>query len=112
MELSPSAHVDTFCRDHLPPFDQWPELLFDIPELSYPDRLNCAQALLDATIARYGPDRRCLLTPTGQWTYGELRDHADRVARLLTEDLGLATGNRVLLRGPNTPGWWPAGSAS
>lgn len=103
MELSPSAHVDTFCRDHLPPFDQWPELLFDIPELAYPDRLNCAQALLDATIARYGPDRRCLLTPTGQWTYGELRDHADRVARLLTEDLGLATGNRVLLRGPNTP---------
>ncbi|MFD0401120.1 AMP-binding protein [Kitasatospora sp. NPDC127121] len=103
MELSPSAHVDTFCRDHLPPFDQWPELLFDIPELAYPDRLNCAQALLDATITRYGPDRRCLLTPTGQWTYGELRDHADRVARLLTEDLGLATGNRVLLRGPNTP---------
>ncbi|MFJ2809749.1 AMP-binding protein [Kitasatospora sp. NPDC087271] len=103
MELSPSAHVDTFCRDHLPPFDQWPELRFDIPELSYPDRLNCAQALLDGTIARYGPDRRCLLTPTDQWTYGELRDHADRVARLLTEDLGLATGNRVLLRGPNTP---------
>ncbi|MFJ3217751.1 AMP-binding protein [Kitasatospora sp. NPDC086801] len=103
MELSPSAHVDTFCRDHLPPFDQWPELLFELPELSYPDRLNCAQALLDGSIARYGPDRRCLLTPTDQWTYGELRDHADRVARLLTEDLGLATGNRVLLRGPNTP---------
>ncbi len=103
MELSPSAHVDTFCRDHLPPFEQWPELLFDIPELAYPDRLNCAAALLDDTIARLGPDRRCLLTPTEQWSYGRLRDHADRIARLLTEDLGLATGNRVLLRGPNTP---------
>ncbi len=103
MELSPSAHVDTFCRDHLPPFEQWPELLFELPELAYPDRLNCAAALLDDTIARLGPDRRCLLTPTGQWTYGELRDHTDRIARLLTEDLGLTTGNRVLLRGPNTP---------
>lgn len=103
MELSPSAHVDTFCRDHLPPFEQWPELLFELPELIYPDRLNSAAALLDDTIERLGPDRRCLLTPTGGWSYGELRDHADRIARLLTEDLGLVTGNRVLLRGPNTP---------
>ncbi|MBV2155885.1 AMP-binding protein [Kitasatospora sp. SUK 42] len=107
MELSPSAHVDTFCRDHLPPFDQWPELLFDLPELKYPDRLNCASALLDDTITRFGPDRRCLLTPTERWSYGELRDHADRIARLLTEELGLTTGNRVLLRGPNTP-WMAA----
>lgn len=103
MELSPSAHVDTFCRDHLPPFEQWPELLFELPELAYPDRLNCAAALIDDTIERLGPDRRCLLTPTGHWSYGELRDHADRIARLLTEELGLVTGNRVLLRGPNTP---------
>src|ERR1700750_2314971 len=33
MELLPSAHVDTFCRDHLPPADQWPDLSFDPPEL-------------------------------------------------------------------------------
>ena len=46
MELSPSAHTDTFCRDNLPPRDQWPELRFDLPELRYPGRLNCAQALL------------------------------------------------------------------
>ncbi|MFE7591800.1 AMP-binding protein [Kitasatospora sp. NPDC057512] len=103
MELSPSAHVDTFCRDHLPPFEQWPELLFELPELAYPDRLNCAAALLDDTIERLGPDRRCLLTPAGSWSYGELRGHTDRIARLLTEDLGLVPGNRVLLRGPNTP---------
>lgn len=103
MELTPSAHLDTFCRDSLPPLDQWPELLFELPELAYPDRLNCSHALLDETIERLGPDRRCVLTPTEQWTYGELREHADAVARVLTEDLGLVTGNRVLLRGPNTP---------
>lgn len=103
MELSPSAHVDTFCRDNLPPFEEWPEFLFDLPELSYPDRLNCAHELLDATIERFGPDRRCLVTPDGEWSYGELRGHADAVARLLTGPLGLVPGNRVLLRGPNAP---------
>src|SRR4026209_1266862 len=58
MELLPSAHVDTFCRDHLPPAEQWPELAFDLPELRYPDRLNCATALLDDVAARPGADRR------------------------------------------------------
>ena len=47
MRLSPSAHLDTFCRDHLPPPDQWPEFRFDLPELNYPERLNCAAELLD-----------------------------------------------------------------
>jgi 2-aminobenzoate-CoA ligase len=103
MELSPSAHVDTFCRDNLPPGDQWPDLRFDLPELHYPDRLNCAQALLDERIARYGADRPCLRTPTETWTYGDLLRHANQAARVLTEDLGVVPGNRVLLRGPNNP---------
>ena len=61
MRLSPSAHLDTFCRDRLPPRDQWPEFRFDLPELNYPERLNCAAELLDATAARDGADRPCLL---------------------------------------------------
>ena len=48
MQLSPSAHTDTFCRDNLPPGDQWPELRFDLPELRYPDRLNCGDAIASA----------------------------------------------------------------
>jgi 2-aminobenzoate-CoA ligase len=103
MELSPSAHTDTFCRDNLPPRDQWPELRFDLPELRYPGRLNCAQALLDDVIARHGADRPALRTPAGTWTYGELLRHANQAARVLTEDFGLVPGNRVLLRGPNNP---------
>jgi 2-aminobenzoate-CoA ligase len=103
MELSPSAHTDTFCRDNLPPRDQWPELRFDLPELRYPDRLNCAQALLDDVIARNGSGRPALRTPAGTWTYGELLRHANQAARVLTEDFGLVPGNRVLLRGPNNP---------
>ncbi|MFE2166978.1 AMP-binding protein, partial [Streptomyces sp. NPDC059447] len=103
MELSPSAHVDTFCRDRLPPFPLWPELHFDLPELRYPDRLNCAERLLDEAVRRWGPDRPCLLTPTERWTYGDLLERANRVAQVLTEDFGLVPGNRVLLRGPNNP---------
>lgn len=103
MELSPSGHVDTFCRDRLPAADQWPELINELPELSYPERLNCARELLDEAIARWGPDRRCLLTPEASWSYGELQLRANQVAQVLTEDLGLLPGNRVLLRGPNNP---------
>ncbi|WP_406365663.1 AMP-binding protein [Streptomyces sp. NBC_01546] len=103
MELSPSAHVDTFCRDRLPPFSLWPELHFDLPELNYPDRLNCARRLLDDAVGRWGADRPCLLTPTDRWTYGDLLQRANQVAQVLTEDFGLVPGNRVLLRGPNNP---------
>jgi 2-aminobenzoate-CoA ligase len=103
MHLSPSAHVDTFCRDRLPPREQWPRLRFDLPELAYPARLNCAEELLDATVRRLGADRPCLRTPERTWSYGEVLRRVDRLARVLTEDFGLVPGNRVLLRGPNNP---------
>ncbi|KUN86416.1 AMP-binding protein [Streptomyces griseoruber] len=102
--LAPSAHVDTFTRDHLPPAHQWPAIEFTTPELAYPDRLNAATELIDVPVARYGPDRPALRTPAGDlWTYGELRTRANQVAQVLTEDLGLIPGGRVLLRSPNTP---------
>jgi len=103
MRLSDSAHLDTFCRDRLPPLDQWPVFRFDLPELNYPERLNCAAELLDATAARDGADRPCLLSPTETWTYGETVRRTNQLARVLTEDFGLRPGNRVMLRGPNSP---------
>jgi 2-aminobenzoate-CoA ligase len=103
MRLSPSAHVDTFCRDRLPPPDQWPEFRFDLPELGYPERLNCATELLDVTAAREGHDRPCLRSPAETWTYGETVRRTNQLAQVLTEDFGLRPGNRVLLRGPNNP---------
>ncbi|MFF5436411.1 AMP-binding protein [Streptomyces achromogenes] len=95
-----SAHVDTFARDHLPPPHEWPELRFDLPELRYPARLNCAAELLDHADAA----RPAFHTPAGPaWTYGELRARVDRIAHVLTGPLGVVPGNRVLLRGPTTP---------
>jgi 2-aminobenzoate-CoA ligase len=103
MELSPSAHLDTFCRDRLPPPDQWPEFRFGLPELNYPDRLNCAAELLDTTAASVGHGRGCLSSPAGTWTYGQTIRQTNQLAQVLTEDFGLRPGNRVLLRGPNNP---------
>jgi 2-aminobenzoate-CoA ligase len=106
MPLTPSAHVDTFCRDNLPPADQWPDLEFTLPELAYPERLNCADALLNQTIAAHGADRPCLLPQDpgeAAWSYGDLAATVNQIAGVLTADLGLVPGNRVLLRGPNNP---------
>jgi 2-aminobenzoate-CoA ligase len=97
-----TAHVDTFARDHLPPAAQMPELLFELPELQFPPRLNATLALLDRRIASDG-DRPCVLGTGVRWTYAELQAQVDRIARVLVEDLGLVPGNRVLLRGANSP---------
>ncbi|MFE5176420.1 MULTISPECIES: AMP-binding protein [unclassified Streptomyces] len=99
-----SAHVDTFARDHLPPPELWPDLVFDLPDLSYPQQLNCGAELLDRTVERFGPDRPAFRTGGGEvWTYGELLRRVDRIAHLLSGELGVRPGNRVLLRGPTTP---------
>jgi 2-aminobenzoate-CoA ligase len=104
MPLTRSAHVDSFCRDNLPPQEEWPELLFDLPGLQYPDKLNCAVELLDVAADRFGGDRPCLLTPdSGRWSYGELVQVSNQVAAVLVENYGVVPGNRVLLRGPNNP---------
>src|SRR5512141_426139 len=99
-----TAHIDTFARDHLPPRVQWPELIFDLPELALPDDLNVATELLDRAIERGWGERAAILAPGGlRWTYRDLLAQANRVARVLVEDMGLVPGNRVLLRAPNNP---------
>src|SRR5215831_7631113 len=103
MQLSPSAHVDTFCRDNLPPDGLWPELTFSLPGLRYPGRLNAAAELLDATADAQGGGRPCLMSPDSTWSYADVRRISNQVARVLAEDLGVVPGNRVLLRGPNNP---------
>jgi 2-aminobenzoate-CoA ligase len=94
-----TGHKDTFTRDNLPDEDDWPDLVFTLPELQYPPRLNAAATLLQEV-----PGHRIALRWFGgQWTYDELRDKASRIADVLTHDLGLVPGGRVLLRGRNTP---------
>ncbi|WP_042396720.1 AMP-binding protein [Streptacidiphilus carbonis] len=104
LALTRSGHTDTFARDHLPPAGQWPVLEFSTEQLQYPERLNAATELIDVPTAAFGPNRPALRTPDGEvWTYGELQRRVNQIAQVLTEDLGLVPGNRVLLRSPNTP---------
>lgn len=92
--------MDTFARDRLPPREQWPRLHFDLPELQYPARLNCATVLLDDAVAEGHGDRPAILADDGPVSYRELLARANRIANVLVE-AGVRPGNRVLLRGYN-----------
>jgi 2-aminobenzoate-CoA ligase len=101
--MTPSAHVDSFTRDNLPARAQWPDFLFSLPELNYPDRMNCVSELLDRWIASGNGDRPCLISPAEELTYARLAERVNRIANALTRELGVVPGHRVLLRGPNSP---------
>ena len=98
-----SAHVDTFAQDNLPPRRAWPEFVFALPELHYPERFNCVTAFLDRWIDAGEGDRPCFVAPHETLTYAQTLERVNRIANVLTRDLGLVPGNRVLLRGPNNP---------
>jgi 2-aminobenzoate-CoA ligase len=99
--MAETAHADTFVRDHLPPVAQWPQFLFELPELRYPARLNCAVELLDRhSIAR--PQALAVRTVEGDVNYGQLKDLVDRLCGVLATDMRVEPGNRVLLRAGNS----------
>jgi 2-aminobenzoate-CoA ligase len=99
-----SAHVDTFAADHLPPPDAQPVFLLDQPFLRYGTYVNAVTELLDAHVAAGRGDRPCVKDDSGStWTYAALADRVDRIAHVLLHGQGLVPGNRVLLRGPNSP---------
>jgi 2-aminobenzoate-CoA ligase len=102
-----SAHVDRFALDRLPPPDALPEFVFDGPGLQLPPRLNASAALLDAAVARGWGARPCLVAGDGGdgivWSYAQTQQQVNRIAHVLVRRLGLVPGNRVLLRGANTP---------
>ncbi|HVE89977.1 MAG TPA: AMP-binding protein [Burkholderiaceae bacterium] len=98
--------ADTFARDHLPPQNEWPEFVFD-PEYRYRQQVNCVSELLDRQIdAGHGARRAITALIDGRpvsCSYVQLQAQVNRIARVLTEDMKLVPGNRVLLRAPNTP---------
>ncbi len=99
--LGPSAHVDSFTRDNLPPRDLWPDLLLD--GFDYPEYLNAAVELTDRMVERGFGDKVALIGNGRQRTYKELADWTNRIAHALVEDYGVRPGNRVLIRSANNP---------
>ena len=99
--LGPTAHTDTFARDNLPPFEQWPDISLD--GFDYPDHLNVGVELTDAMVAKGFGDHTALIGNGRRRTYKELADWTNRIAHALIEDYGVKPGNRVLIRSANNP---------
>jgi len=97
-----SAQVDRFVHDRLPPAEQLPVFRYDLPELQLPDQLNLVEELLDKAASKGFGDNPMLRSPQGTLTYAQAAIEVNRIAQVLTEDLGLVPGNRVLLRGGNS----------
>lgn len=101
MTLLDSGHVDTFCRDNLPPHDQWPQL--NASQYAYPKRLNVAVELTDHMVERGFGDHTALIGNGRMRTYKELSDWTNRLAHALVDDYGIQPGNRILIRAANNP---------
>jgi 2-aminobenzoate-CoA ligase len=99
--LGASAHSDTFCRNNLPPFELWPDLLLD--GFDYPEWLNAAVELTDRMVERGFGDHVALIGNGRRRTYKELTDWSNRLAHALVEDYGVRPGNRMLIRSANNP---------
>ncbi len=101
---APNAQTDRFVHDRLPPPQQWPTLRHDLPELQLPTQCNLVTELLDKATDKGWADRPLLRSERITLSYADVKDRVDRIAQVLTEDLHLVPGNRVLLRGGNSIG--------
>lgn len=94
--------VDTFVKDNLPSAEMLPEFL-PVPGRRYARQLNASTYFVDRWVTKGFGDRPALRSLTETWSYGFLHDQVDRLAEVLTDRLDVRPGNRVLLRGRNSP---------
>ncbi|WP_112323713.1 AMP-binding protein [Oceanibium sediminis] len=100
-DLGPSAHVDTFTRDNLPPAELWPEMPLD--GFEYSERMNVGYELTDGMVEKGFGDRVALIGNGRKRSYRELAQWTNQLAHVLVEDFGIKPGNRILIRSYNTP---------
>jgi len=96
-------YTDNFAHDNLPSIDLQPDYLCDLPQFQHPEMLNCVERLLDNHIKKGNGDAVCIRTFEESWTYNNLFEKANQIAHVFIDDLGLVSGNRVLLRSANNP---------
>jgi len=99
--VNPKKHQDNFASEHLPPRSEWPEFIFDLPQLHYPSTLNCAQELLKS--AALYPAKTALIGSDLILSYAQLQAQVNQISHVLRDQMQLIPGNRVLLRGENHP---------
>ena len=102
--LDPSAFVDDFARRGLPSPGLWPVIdQAALARLGYPKQMNAAVEVLDRAVAQGLGSRPCIRSVKATWTFAELLEKANRIAGVLVNEMGLVSGNRVLLRSANNP---------
>ena len=103
---SPSAHVDTFCRDNLPPPDAWPELLLRPARAAVP---GAAQLRRRAARRRRSTEHGAGPAVPARARRRDLdlrraaRTRPTRSRTCSSTSSGSCPGNRVLLRGAEQP---------
>lgn len=96
-------YEDNFAHDHLPPDDLQPNYIWDHEDFQFPDNLNCVNKLLDDHIKGGFGNSIAVRTFDSTWTYQDLYEKANQIAHVLVDDLGLVSGNRVMIRSANNP---------
>jgi 2-aminobenzoate-CoA ligase len=101
---APSVQTDRFVHDRLPPADQWPQMRYELPELVIDAQANLVDVLFDRVEGMGLSARPFLRSDKITLSYADAHERVKRIAQVLTDDLKLVPGNRVLLRGGNTVG--------
>lgn len=96
-------YEDNFAQDSLPDLSLQPDYCYDLPQFQQPEMMNCVDQLLDDHIRSGHGNAPCLRTFDETWTYLDLFEKANQIAHVLVDDLGLRSGNRVLIRSANNP---------
>src|SRR6266849_6487879 len=87
-----------------PPQELWPERIYTLPELSYPDSINVCYEFLDAHLELGHGSAPAIHYGDRVFTYAELAGEVVQIAVALRK-LGVQRGDRVILRLLNRPGF-------
>jgi 2-aminobenzoate-CoA ligase len=96
-------YIDNFAQSHLPHVDLQPDCLINHPDFDFSDLSNCVDQLLDIHIKEGKGSSIAIQTFDSRWTFQELYEKSNQIAHVLVDDLGLKSGNRVLIRSANNP---------
>lgn len=94
---------DNFAQKHLPSQKLQPDYIYNHPDFQLPEALNCVDRLLDSHVREGRGHHIAMRTFEKNWTYQDLYEKANQIAHVLVDDLGLISGNRVLIRSANNP---------
>jgi 2-aminobenzoate-CoA ligase len=85
-----------------PPRELWPDRIYALPELSYPDTMNACHELLDANLAGSRGTAPAIFSAGSLLTYEQLAEQVMRTAGALRQR-GIKPGDCVVLRLLNRP---------